>query len=129
MAEDATPLHPDLRKDNVIVHSHMTMGDRDFTYEDGLAKARSGYGPEEIISLEKEYDTPRISHCHIELPVSWAYVDTNGKITVGILHPDSPHSQALYSQALGVPIGRVRIYKALHRRRLRQTSRTCSMSP
>ena len=57
MAEDATPLHPDLRKDNVIVHSHMTMGDRDFTYEDGLAKARSGYGPEEIISLEKEYDT------------------------------------------------------------------------
>ena len=26
MAEDATPLHPDLRKDNVIVHSHMTMG-------------------------------------------------------------------------------------------------------
>ena len=25
MAEGATPLHPDLRKDNVIVHSHMTL--------------------------------------------------------------------------------------------------------
>ena len=35
MAEGATPLHPDLRKDNVIVHSHMTMGPTDFTYEEG----------------------------------------------------------------------------------------------
>ncbi len=111
MAEDATPLHPDLRKDNVIVHSHMTMGDRDFTYEDGLAKARSGYGPEEIISLEKEYDTPRISHCHIELPVSWAYVDTNGKITV-VSSTQIPHIvRRCTAQALGVPIGRVRIIK------------------
>ena len=111
MAEDATPLHPDLRKDNVIVHSHMTMGDRDFTYEDGLAKAGSGYGPEEIISLEKEYDTPRISHCHIELPVSWAYVDTNGKITV-VSSTQIPHIvRRCTAQALGVPIGRVRIIK------------------
>lgn len=111
MAEDATPLHPDLRKDNVIVHSHMTMGDSDFTYEDGLKKAGSCYGPEEIISLEKEYDTPRISHCHIELPVSWAYVDTNGKITV-VSSTQIPHIvRRCTAQALGVPIGRVRIIK------------------
>ena len=82
MAENATPLHPDIRKDNVIVHSHMTMGDPDFTYEEGLEKAREQYGRENIVALEEEYDTPRISHCHIELPVSWAYVDTNGKVTV-----------------------------------------------
>ena len=111
MAEDATPLHPDLRKDNVIVHSHMTMGDSDFTYEDGLKKAGSCYGPQEIISLEKEYDTPRISHCHIELPVSWAYVDTNGKITV-VSSTQIPHIvRRCTAQALGVPIGRVRIIK------------------
>ena len=111
MAEDATPLHPDLRKDNVIVHSHMTMGDSEFTYERGLEKAGSGYGPEEIISLEKEYDTPRISHCHIELPVSWAYVDTNGKITV-VSSTQIPHIvRRCTAQALGVPIGRVRIIK------------------
>ena len=30
MAPEATPLHPDIRKDNVIVHSHMTMGQKDF---------------------------------------------------------------------------------------------------
>ena len=29
MAPGATPLHPDIRKDNVIVHSHMTMGPKD----------------------------------------------------------------------------------------------------
>ena len=111
MAEDATPLHPDLRKDNVIVHSHMTMGDSEFTYERGLEKAGSGYGPEEIISLEKEYDTPRISHCHIELPVSWAYVDTNGKITV-VSSTQIPHIvRCCTAQALGVSIGRVRIIK------------------
>ena len=111
MAEDATPLHPDLRKDNVIVHSHMTMGDSEFTYERGLEKAGSGYGSEEIISLEKEYDTPRISHCHIELPVSWAYVDTNGKITV-VSSTQIPHIvRRCTAQALGVPIGRVRIIK------------------
>ena len=66
----------------MIVHSHMTMGDPDFTYEEGLEKAREQYGRENIVALEEEYDTPRISHCHIELPVSWAYVDTNGKVKV-----------------------------------------------
>ena len=40
MAPEATPLHPDIRKDNVIVHSHMTMGQKDFTFEDGLKKAK-----------------------------------------------------------------------------------------
>ena len=40
MAPGATPLHPDIRKDNVIVHSHMTMGPKDFTFEDGLKQAK-----------------------------------------------------------------------------------------
>ena len=40
MAPEATPLHPDIRKDNVIVHSHMTMGQKDFTFEDGLKQAK-----------------------------------------------------------------------------------------
>lgn len=40
MAEGATPLHPDIRKDNVIVHSHMTMGEKDFTFDEGLRRAK-----------------------------------------------------------------------------------------
>ena len=111
MAEGATPLHPDLRKDNVIVHSHMTMGDGDFTFDKGILAAREMYPGEELIAVEEEYDTPRISHCHIELPVSWAYVDTNGKVTV-VCSTQIPHIvRRCTAQALGIPVGQVRIIK------------------
>ena len=111
MAEGATPLHPDIRKDNVIVHSHMTMGDSDFTFDKGILAARELYPGEELIAVEEEYDTPRISHCHIELPVSWAYVDTNGKVTV-VCSTQIPHIvRRCTAQALGIPVGQVRIIK------------------
>ncbi len=111
MAEGATPLHPELRRDNMIVHSHMTMGSSDFTYDKGLAQAEEKYGKDQIVTVEKEYDTPRISHCHIELPVSWAYVDTNGKVTV-VASTQIPHIvRRVTAQALGIPVGQVRIIK------------------
>ena len=89
----------------------MTMGDSSFTYEEGLKKAVEAYGADNIVSMDVEYDTPRISHCHIELPVSWAYVDTNGKVTV-ISSTQIPHIvRRCTAQALGIPIGRVRIIK------------------
>ncbi len=111
MAEGATPLHPDLRKDNVIVHSHITMGPQDFTFEEGLRQAIETYGEENLVVLEKEYHTPRISHCHIELPVSWAYQEPNGKITV-TSSTQIPHIvRRVISQALGIPIGRIRVIK------------------
>ena len=111
MAEGATPLHPDLRKDNVIVHSHMTMGDSDFTFDKGILAAREMYPGEELIAVEEEYDTPRISQCQIELPVSWAYVDTKGKVTV-VCSTQIPHIvRRCTAQALGIPVGQVRIIK------------------
>lgn len=111
MAEGATPLHPDLRKDNVIVHSHLTMGPKDFTFEEGLKKAEEMYGKDNLVVLEKDYHTPRISHCHIELPVSWAYVEPNGKITV-TSSTQIPHIvRRVIAQALGVSTGRIRVIK------------------
>ena len=111
MAEGATPLHPDIRKDNVIVHSHMTMGDSSFTYEEGLKKAVEAYGADNIVSMDVEYDPPRISHCHIELPVSWAYQEPNGKITV-TSSTQIPHIvRRVISQALGLPVGKIRVIK------------------
>lgn len=111
MKEGATPLHPDIRKDNVIVHSHMTMGPSDFTFEQGLRDAREQYGEENILTFEATYKTPRISHCHIELPVSWAYVDVNGKVTV-TSSTQIPHIvRRCVAQALGIDIGKVRIIK------------------
>ena len=109
MAEDATPLHPDLRKDNVIVHSHLTMGPEDFTFEEGLREAEEKYGKENLVVLEREYHTPRISHCHIELPVSWAYQEPGGKITV-TSSTQIPHIvRRVISQALGLPVGKIRV--------------------
>lgn len=111
MAPGATPLHPDIRKDNVIVHSHMTMEPKDFTFEDGLKQAKEKYKEEDLVEINEVYDTPRISHCHIELPVSWAYVDVNGKVTV-VSSTQIPHIvRRCTAQALGIPIGKVRIIK------------------
>lgn len=111
LAEGATPLHPDVRKDNVIVHSHMTMGGADFTFEKAVAEAKKEYGEDELVLLEEKYDTPRISHCHIELPVSWAYVDTNGKVTI-TASTQIPHIVRLCTaKALGIPAGQVRVIK------------------
>lgn len=111
MEEGATPLHPDLRKDNVIVHSHLTMGPKDFTFEDGLKAAEDAYGKDQLTVIERDYHTPRISHCHIELPASWAYVEPNGKITV-TSSTQIPHIvRRVISQALGVPAGRIRVIK------------------
>ncbi len=111
LSEGATPLHPEVRKDNVIVHSHMTMGPKGFTYEDGLREAEEKYGRENLIVFEGDYNTPRISHCHIELPVSWAYVDTNGKVTV-VTSTQIPHIvRKSVAVALGLPMGKVRVIK------------------
>ena len=111
MAGGATPLHPDIRKDNVIVHSHMTMGEDDFTFDEGLRRAKEEYGEENIVCVEEDYETPRISHCHIELPVSWAYMDVNGKVTV-TSSTQIPHIvRRCTAQALGLDIGKVRIVK------------------
>ena len=111
MREGATPLHPDIRKDNVIVHSHMTMGPSDFTFEEGLRQAKEQYGEENLVLVEADYDTPRISHCHLELPVSWAYVDVNGKVTI-TSSTQIPHIvRRCTAQALGIDIGKIRIIK------------------
>lgn len=111
MRKDATPLHPDIRKDNVIVHSHMTMGRSDFTFADGYKQAEQQYGADNITVIDKIYHTPRVSHCHLELPVSWAYVDTNGKITI-VASTQIPHIvRRCTAQALGVPIGKIRVIK------------------
>ena len=53
MREGATPLHPELRKDNVIVHSHMTMGPSDFTFEEGRKQAEEQYGADNIAVVDR----------------------------------------------------------------------------
>ncbi len=111
LAEDAVPLHPEVRKDNVIVHSHMSMGGADFTYEEAKKKAEKKFGKENLVEIEAVYETPRISHCHLELPVSWACIDSNGKIVV-TCSTQIPHiTRKCVAMALGLPEGKIRIIK------------------
>ena len=111
MQPDATPLHPEVRKDNVIAHSHMVMGEDDFTYEAAVKEAEEKYGRENLIELSEDYDTPRISQSHIELVVSWAYEEPDGKICV-TSSTQIPHIvRNSVAMALGLPVGRVRIIK------------------
>ena len=110
LAPGATPLHPDIRKDNIFVHTSFKTSPN-FDYEKAKQQAIEEYGEENLIEVEGTYRTPRISHCHIEVCTSWAYVDTNGKVTV-ISSTQIPHiTRRVISQALGWPVGRVRVIK------------------
>lgn len=108
-ASDATPLHENWRKDNVIAHT--TFGTEGYDYDKAKAEAEKQYGKDNLIEVVKNVKTPRISHCHIELPVSFAYVDANGKVTV-TSSTQIPHiARRIIGQALDIPWGKVRVIK------------------
>ena len=107
---ESTPLHPDLFKDNVIAHIDFKT-DPDFDYDKAKAEAIKQYGEENLIEVVKNVKTPLISHSHLELPVSYAYIDVNGKVTV-VASTQIPHIvRRCTANALGVPMGKVRIIK------------------
>jgi len=111
LAEGATILHPDITGDtNVLKHTSFHMP-TEFDYDKAKEQAEKEYGKENLMEISETYETPRISHCHMELATSWAFVDTNGKITV-TSSTQLPHiCRRVISQALGVPVGKVRVIK------------------
>ncbi len=63
-----------------------------------------------LIKVEGEYETPIVKHCHIEPAISFAYEEA-GKIVV-VSSTQIPHIiRRVCSQALGLPIGKIRIIK------------------
>ena len=109
LAPGATPLHPNLRKDNVLLHTSFRSGE--LTYEEAKEKAAEEYGADQLLEHSAVYQTARIAHCHIESATSWAYVDTNGKVTV-TSSTQIPHiMRRVISQALGWPVGKIRVIK------------------
>lgn len=101
MAEGAVAMHDNV-PDNILKHTSFALGDVSF---DEAVKE------EGLILVDKTYDTQRVQHCHIELPVSFAYQDGNGKITV-TTSTQIPHIvRRVIGQALGIPWGRVRVIK------------------
>lgn len=110
MKPEAPVLHPDLFKDNVLAHINFK-SNPDYSYDKAKQEAIKKYGEDNLVEVVTNIKTPLISHCHIELPVSYAYVDTNGKVTV-VSSTQIPHiCRRVVGQALGIPWGKVRIIK------------------
>ena len=86
--------------DNILKHTSFALGEESF---DEAVKEKG------LILVDQTYDTQRVQHCHIELPVSFAYQDGNGKITV-TTSTQIPHIvRRVIGQALGIPWGQVRV--------------------
>ena len=100
MAEGATRLH-DEKPGNVIAHSSFVVGEG--TYGDAVKE-------EGMVEIKKDYRTQSVQHCHIETPISFAYME-KGRITV-TTSTQIPHIvRRVISQALGLPMGRIRVIK------------------
>lgn len=100
MAKGAGAIHEE-KPDNILAHSSFKLGEGSF---DELAAS------EDLMVIDKVYDTQTVQHCHLEVPVSYAYME-NGKIVV-VCSTQIPHIvRRVVGQALGIPWGQVRIIK------------------
>lgn len=101
LAEGAPAMHENV-PDNILKHTAFALGE--MSYDEAVQE-------EGLLLLDKVYDTQRVQHCHIELPVSYAYQDGNGKLTV-TTSTQIPHIvRRVIGQALGIPWGQVRVIK------------------
>jgi xanthine dehydrogenase molybdenum-binding subunit len=98
MEPDAPRLHEKF-PNNILGHS---------TYEEG--NFEEAIKEEGLLRFEGWYETPIVQHCHLELPVSYAYME-KGRIVV-VSSTQIPHIvRRIVGQALGIPWGKVRLIK------------------
>ena len=100
MAEGATVLHKE-KPGNVIAHSSFVVGEG--TYQEAVEG-------EDVTEIDHVYATQSVQHCHIETPISFAYME-KGRIVV-TTSTQIPHIvRRVISQALGIPAGEIRVIK------------------
>ncbi len=98
MKEGATPIHEE-RPNNIVAHHKYEMGE----FQEALKE-------KDLIKVVGEYETPIVSHCHIENAGSYAYMES-GRIIV-VSSTQIPHIvRRVCSQALDCGIGKIRIVK------------------
>ncbi len=91
------PIHFD-KKDNVLARSNFFIGNVDQGLEDSQTV------------IKRSYKTPIVQHCHIENPISYAYME-KGRVVV-VTSTQIPHIvRRVVGQALGIPWGKVRVIK------------------
>lgn len=100
MAEDAAQIHEEY-PGNVIKHTSFQLGD--VSYQEAKEA-------EELVEVKGHYETQSVQHCHLEPPVSYAYME-NGRIIV-TTSTQIPHIvRRVIGQALGIPWGMIRVIK------------------
>lgn len=100
MAEGATVLHEE-KPGIVIAHSSFVVGEG--TYQEAVEG-------EDVAEIDHVYATQSVQHCHIETPISFAYME-KGRIVV-TTSTQIPHIvRRVISQALGIPAGEIRVIK------------------
>lgn len=101
MGPEAVRIHEEA-VGNVIKHTSFQMGEK--SYEEVKA------AEPDLMEIDRVYRTQTVQHCHIETPISYAYME-NGRIVV-VSSTQIPHiARRVIGQALGIPWGQVRVIK------------------
>ena len=101
MAAGASVLHEE-KPGNVIAHSRFVVGEG--TYEEAVKEEP------DLVLLDRNYGLQTVQHCHIEPPISYAYME-KGRIVV-VSSTQIPHIvRRVIGQALGIPWGNIRVIK------------------
>ncbi|MDO4554135.1 MAG: xanthine dehydrogenase molybdenum-binding subunit XdhA [Lachnospiraceae bacterium] len=97
MKGEGIPIHEE-KPDNVLAKSE---------YELGNVEEKMGQAD---IVIEGIYETAPVQHCHLENPISYAYMEKNRVVVVS--STQIPHIvRRVIGQALGIEWGRVRVIK------------------
>lgn len=100
MAPEAAVIHEEY-PGNILKHTSFQLGDVSF---EEIASQ------EDVVVVEKDYYAQTVQHCHMEVPVSYAYME-NGRIVV-VSSTQIPHIvRRVIGQALGIPWGKIRVIK------------------
>ena len=80
------------------------------SYQIGCSFDEAVRGETDLVFLEGEYDTQIVQHCHIEPPISYAYMEKDRIVVVS--STQIPHIvRRVCGQALGIPWGKIRVIK------------------
>ncbi len=97
--KDGVPQLHEAFPNNILAHT----GSEEGNFEEAIKE-------EGLIKVEGWYETPTVQHCHIEPPISYAYME--GKRITVVASTQIPHiTRRVVGQALGIPWGDVRIIK------------------
>ena len=105
MAPGALPIHEEY-PDNILKHTVFNVP----TPGSGVESVDQVFADPAYRIFEDHFDTQAVQHCHIENPVSYAYMEA-GRIVV-VSSTQIPHIvRRVIGQALGIGWGKVRVIK------------------